>query len=101
MSADNFQVSPTCTKPNVSRCNLLNGDCLELMAQIPAASIDMIFADLPYGTTNCDWDIKISFEKLWQHWNRVAKENAAIILTGNNLLQLILSTAIGKISGMK
>lgn len=76
------QVSPTCTKPNVSRCNLLNGDCLELMAQIPAASIDMIFADLPYGTTNCDWDIKISFEELWQHWNRIAKENAAIILTG-------------------
>lgn len=75
-------LQPALQQCNVSRCTLWNGDCLELMSQIPSESIDMIFADLPYGTTNCDWDIKISFEKLWQHWNRIAKENAAIILTG-------------------
>ncbi|TAN17216.1 MAG: site-specific DNA-methyltransferase [Chitinophagaceae bacterium] len=76
------QVSPTCPKPIVSRCNLWNGDCLELMSQIPAASIDMIFADLPYGTTACDWDIKIPLDALWHHWNRIIKDSAAVILTG-------------------
>lgn len=73
---------PVLHKASVSRCTLLHGDCLELMAQIPDGSVDMIFADLPYGTTNCDWDIRIPFDRLWQHWNRIAKENAAIILTG-------------------
>lgn len=70
------------SKVNVSNCTLLHGDCLELMSSIQDESVDMIFADLPYGTTNCDWDIRIPFDQLWQHWNRVAKENAAIILTG-------------------
>lgn len=67
---------------SVSCCTLWHGDCLELMTSIPDRSVDMIFADLPYGTTNCDWDIRIPFDQLWQHWNRVAKENAAIVLTG-------------------
>lgn len=66
----------------VSRCTLWHGDCLELMSQIPEGSVDMVFADLPYGTTNCDWDIRIPFDQLWQHWNRIAKANAAIVLTG-------------------
>lgn len=61
---------------------LLNGDCTELMQTIPDKSVDMIFADLPYGTTNCKWDQKIPFEKLWLQWNRITKENAAIVLTG-------------------
>lgn len=65
-----------------SRYKLQHGDCLELMRDIPNGSIDLIFADLPYGTTNCEWDIKIPFEPLWKEWNRIAKENAAIILTG-------------------
>lgn len=73
---------PVLNKASVSRCTLLPGDCLEMMSQIPDGSVDMIFADLPYGTTNCDWDIRIPFDQLWQHWNRIAKENAAIVLTG-------------------
>lgn len=66
----------------VSRCTLLEGDCLELMKDIEDNSIDMIFADLPYGTTACEWDVLIPFDKLWPQWNRIAKENAAIVLTG-------------------
>ena len=44
---------------------LLNGDCLQLMEQIPDKSIDMILCDLPYGTTKCKWDSIIPFEELW------------------------------------
>jgi site-specific DNA-methyltransferase (adenine-specific) len=76
------ELQPALQQCSVSRCNLWNGDCLELMSQIPDGSIDMIFADLPYGTTNCDWDVRIPFEPLWEHWNKISKENAAIILTG-------------------
>ena len=56
------------------------GDCLEKMADIKDKSIDLILADLPYGTTACKWDSVIPFEPLWMHYNRVCKENAAIVL---------------------
>ena len=62
---------------------LLNGDCLELMKDIPDKSIDMILCDLPYGTTQCKWDIIISFEDLWDQYNRVIKDNGAIVLFGS------------------
>ena len=60
--------------------DLLHGDCLELMKDIPDRSIDMILCDLPYGTTACKWDTVIPFEKLWNHYRRITKENAAIVL---------------------
>lgn len=59
------------------------GDCLELMADIPDGSVDMILCDLPYGTTACKWDTVIPFEPLWEHYWRVAKPNAAIVLTAS------------------
>lgn len=61
---------------------LLQGDCLELMKDIPNKSIDMILCDLPYGTTACKWDTVIPFDKLWKEYNRVTKDNAAIVLFG-------------------
>lgn len=63
--------------------NLMHGDCLELMAQIPDGSADMILCDLPYGTTNCRWDSVIPFEPLWAHYKRVIKRNGAIVLTAS------------------
>lgn len=60
---------------------ILNGDCLEFMGQIPDGSVDMILCDLPYGTTRNKWDSIIPFEALWSHYWRVAKPNAAIVLT--------------------
>lgn len=69
-------------KTDVSCCTLLHGDCLELMNQIPSKSVDMIFADLPYGTTACSWDVVIPMPELWAHWERITKPNSAIILTG-------------------
>ena len=58
------------------------GDCLELMKNIPDKSVDMILCDLPYGTTECLWDVIIPFDKLWEQYDRVCKENAAIVLFG-------------------
>lgn len=59
---------------------LLQGDCLELMKNIPDKSIDMILCDLPYGTTACKWDSVIPFEPLWQQYKRIIKDNGAIVL---------------------
>ena len=60
---------------------LHHGDCLEVMASIPDGSVDLILCDLPYGTTACKWDTVIPFAPLWAHYRRVAKRNAAIVLT--------------------
>jgi site-specific DNA-methyltransferase (adenine-specific) len=62
---------------------LLQGDCLELMKNIPDKSIDMILCDLPYGTSACKWDSIIPFDKLWNQYNRIIKDDGAIVLFGN------------------
>ena len=62
---------------------LWNGDCLELMKSIPDKSIDMILCDLPYGNTACKWDSIISFDELWQHYNRIIKDEGVICLFGS------------------
>ena len=58
-------------------------DCLDLMAQIPDGSVDMVLCDLPYGTTACKWDSVIPFEPLWAHYKRITKRNGAIVLTAS------------------
>ena len=63
--------------------NLLHGDCLELMKDIPDKSVDMILCDLPYGTTQCSWDTIIPFEPLWEQYERIIKDNGAIVLTAS------------------
>ena len=65
--------------------NIYNGDCLELMKEIPIGSIDMILCDLPYGTTQNKQDIIIPFDKLWEQYERVIKDNGAIVLFGQGL----------------
>jgi site-specific DNA-methyltransferase (adenine-specific) len=62
--------------------DLKKGDCLELMKNIPEESIDMILCDLPYGITDCKWDVKIPLEKLWEQYNRILKKNGCIALFG-------------------
>lgn len=58
--------------------DLYNEDCIEGMKHIPDNSISCVIADLPYGTTNCNWDVVIPFEKLWPQLNRIC--NGAIVL---------------------
>lgn len=59
------------------------GDCLEVMKEIPDKSIDMILCDLPYGTLKLKWDIIIPFDKLWEQYDRIIKDNGAIVLFGS------------------
>ena len=59
---------------------IFNMDCLAGMKMIPDKSIDMILCDLPYGTTACKWDTIIPFEPLWEQYNRVIKEDGAVVL---------------------
>jgi site-specific DNA-methyltransferase (adenine-specific) len=59
------------------------GDCLEVMKRIEDKSIDLILADLPYGTTACKWDKIIPFEPLWTQYKRIIKDNGAIVLTAS------------------
>ena len=66
----------------MSNINLYQGDCLEIMKQIKDKSIDMILCDLPYGTTKCKWDVVIPFDKLWEQYNRIIKDNGAILIYG-------------------
>jgi site-specific DNA-methyltransferase (adenine-specific) len=59
------------------------GDCLEIMKEIPYASVDAVICDLPYGTTQCKWDAVIPFGSLWAKYRMVTKSAAAIVLTAN------------------
>ena len=59
---------------------LYNGDCLEVMKDIPDKSIDMILCDLPYGTTACSWDTIIPFEHLWSLYKMLITDNGSIVL---------------------
>lgn len=62
---------------------LINGECIEEMKKLEDKSIDMILCDLPYGTTACKWDTVIPFDKLWEQYNRIIKDNGAIVLFGS------------------
>ncbi|WP_430827273.1 DNA-methyltransferase [Chryseobacterium indologenes] len=66
----------------MKRIKLFNGDCIELLRNIPDKSIDLILADPPYGTTASNWDQIIDFEKLWIQLRRVIKKDAAILIFG-------------------
>jgi site-specific DNA-methyltransferase (adenine-specific) len=62
---------------------LLFGDCLERMRELPEARIDLILADLPYGTTRCKWDSIIPLAPMWEQYRRVIKPRGAIVLTAS------------------
>jgi DNA modification methylase len=61
--------------------NLMQGDCLERMKEIPDGSVDMVLTDPPYGTTACKWDSIIPLEPMWEQLKRVIKPNGAIVMT--------------------
>jgi site-specific DNA-methyltransferase (adenine-specific) len=63
--------------------SIKHGDCLDLMMDIPSKSIDMILCDLPYGTTACKWDTVIPLNRLWLSYERIIKDNGAIVLTAS------------------
>lgn len=60
---------------------IYNTDCLAGMEGIADKSIDMILCDLPYGVTDCRWDSVLPFDKLWEQYERIIKDDGAIVLT--------------------
>ena len=62
---------------------LIHGDCLVEMQNIPDKSVDAIICDPPYGTIACKWDVVIPFDKLWEQYNRIIKSNGVICLFGS------------------
>ena len=62
---------------------LILGNCIEKMKDLPDGSIDLVLTDPPYGTTACGWDTCIPFEPMWEQLKRVTKKNGAIVLFGS------------------
>lgn len=62
--------------------NLLNGDCIELMHDIPDKSVDLVLCDPPYATTEISWDSALPLDKLWESYKRIIKDNGTIVLFG-------------------
>ena len=65
------------------KIELIQGDCLEKMKDIPTASVDMVLTDPPYNTTKCKWDSIIPLEPMWEQLRRVIKPNGAIVMTAS------------------
>ena len=72
---------------------ILLGDCFDLMPNIADKSIDLICADLPYGTTNCKWDSILPLDKLWQEYKRIIKDNGCILLFAQTPFDKVLGSS--------
>lgn len=68
-------------------------DCLEMMKSIPDKSIDMILCDLPYGTTRNKWDKVINLDLLWSQYERIIKDNGAIVLFAQTPFDKVLGSS--------
>jgi DNA modification methylase len=74
-----------------SNINLYNGECIDILKNLSDSSIDMVFCDLPYGTTRNDWDSVIDLNLLWEQYNRIVKDNGAVVLTAANPFDKVLA----------
>lgn len=72
--------------------NLYNGDCIEIMNSLikEGVKVDAIITDIPYGTTSCDWDVVIPFDKMWECIHKISNDNTAIALFGNEPFSSLL-----------
>ena len=71
------------SEDSTAEIKLWQGDCLELMKDIPGGSVDLVLTDPPYGTTACKWDSVIPFEPMWEQLHRIIKPNGAMVLFGS------------------
>lgn len=65
------------------KIELIQGDCLEKMKDIPEGSVDMVLTDPPYGTTACKRDSVIPFDEMWEQLKRIIKPNGVIVMTAS------------------
>lgn len=75
---------------DVSGSDLFNADCMDILPLIPDKSVQLILADLPYGTTQCKWDSIIPLNPLWEQYKRIIKDNGAIVLFGTEPFSTLL-----------
>jgi site-specific DNA-methyltransferase (adenine-specific) len=73
--------------------NLYWGDCLDILPTLADNSVDMVLVDLPYGTTACKWDSIIPLDKLWEQYNRICKEDGAMVFTAAQPFTTILAAS--------
>lgn len=73
--------------------DLQHGDCLELLKSVPDSSVDLVCADLPYGTTQCKWDTLINLSDLWPELKRITKDTAAILLFAQTPFDKVLGSS--------
>lgn len=73
--------------------SLINGDCLEVLKDIPSGTVDMILADPPYGTTQCKWDSLIDLDLMWKELKRIIKPKGAIVLTAQTPFDKVLGAS--------
>ena len=73
--------------------NLFHGNCLDILPTLADNSIDLLLVDLPYGTTACKWDSIIPLNELWKQYNRICKQNAAMIFTAVQPFTTILAAS--------
>lgn len=72
---------------------VLLGDCFDLLPQVENKSVDLIFADLPYGTTKCKWDSILPLDKLWIEYERIIKNNGCILLFAQTPFDKVLGSS--------
>lgn len=77
----------------MSKINLMLGDCLERMKEIPDCSVDMVLADPPYGTTRCKWDSIIDLELMWEQLKRIIKPRGVIVLMAQTPFDKVLGAS--------
>lgn len=63
-----------------NQIKLYQGDCLDILPEIPSRSVDLVLCDLPYGTTDCKWDIVLPMDRLWAEYRRILKANGVAAL---------------------
>jgi len=80
----NLPQKPQFCQTDVSGSTFVNADCFDVFPFIEDKSIDAIICDLPYGVTNMKWDSILPFDKLWEQYERIIKDNGAIVLTATN-----------------
>ena len=72
---------------------IYNEDCLETLRRLPDNSIDLLLQDTPFGVTQNDWDVKPNLSVMWEEWNRVSKESAAMIFFATQPFASLLITS--------
>lgn len=79
----------------MNQATVIHGDCIEEMAKLPDASIDLCLTDPPYGTTQCKWDAVVPFDAMWRELKRICKPTAAFVFTaGQPFTSLLIASRL-------